>query len=926
MAQLDPQRRLIVDELRHRFEEIQHGEVPDRPTFVLLRATPGVGKTRIVQELYEALRLEQTAPPFWPPLFSEDVEHSVLKERHLIGPKVGSHFKDHEPSARMGYLWWGIHCENTTSDPLVAAVDDIRFLAPALLEVESRRGRKVLNASGDLTDAASSALGIVSFAGLAAPAAATLLLAIPTPATIVAGAAAALSFTRKYVEWREKKREEEQQRNIHDSANSAYSVEGLAGNLARLSQDLPIVLVVNDAHFASDRVVALLKELNQRRARILVILTSWPVADESRPFPSWWGESGGEEIHLDDLGLETLQSLFDDALPGVIPSVRDSLIERMDQNPLTIRLALSVERRGFRANVLKAQSPDDIKNLQVPRDPIEAFTLFWHGLPKDVRTALALASHLGKDYLDAIIIDAAENLGPLIDGNWDAALTAAGLTGGSESGVVRLNDDDTLHRFIENTFYELADDDARKSGQISEDDTKAIRDQLQRFLRAEHPQLSPRVLQVLRTRLIELANDYDDIDIELALACAIDTAGDLQTNHDYEEALRIATLATQVSQKHQLDETNLGLQALSAKAMALATLWRQPEARSIEQEVLSKRLKVLPENHVQVLEAMSNLATTELELAEYPVALKRLSKVVAEYRKIYPPNHPSLLDATGNLAGALFKLANYDEAAILWQEVFIEYQRILPHDHPTLLQCMGNLANAHHGLEYHDEALFLNEELFSIISGVFPLDHPDVINAMLGLASSYHFVGRHSDALALQDYAVAECLRALQPNHPITLLAMGNLALTYGEVGRHPEAIILFEQVLSEYRQIFPSDHPDTLRTMSNLASSYIGVGDFPGAIRLREEVLTLRRRTLGIDHIDVLRSMGRLANAYHAFGRYPDAMRLYQDALKRCRETLRPDHPYLLSAMHNLAVSYSNLGRHEDAQLLRDEIDRLGS
>ena len=96
MARIDPQRRLIVDDIRRRFEEMQQGEVPDRPTFVLLRATPGVGKTRIVQELYEALRLEQSTPPFWPALFSEDVEHSVLGERHLIGPKVGSHFEDHD--------------------------------------------------------------------------------------------------------------------------------------------------------------------------------------------------------------------------------------------------------------------------------------------------------------------------------------------------------------------------------------------------------------------------------------------------------------------------------------------------------------------------------------------------------------------------------------------------------------------------------------------------------------------------------------------------------------------------------------------------------------------------------------------------------------------------------------------------------------
>ena len=109
MTRIDPQRRLIVDDLRRCFEEMQQGEVPDRPTFVLLRATPGIGKTRIIQELYEALRLEQSTPPFWPALFSEDVEHSVLQERHLIGPKVNSHFKDHEPRAQPFCGRWALY-------------------------------------------------------------------------------------------------------------------------------------------------------------------------------------------------------------------------------------------------------------------------------------------------------------------------------------------------------------------------------------------------------------------------------------------------------------------------------------------------------------------------------------------------------------------------------------------------------------------------------------------------------------------------------------------------------------------------------------------------------------------------------------------------------------------------------------------------
>jgi len=709
MAQIDPQRRLIVDELRRRFVEMQQGDVPDRPTFVLLRATPGVGKTRVVQELYEALRLKQSTPTFWPALFIEDIEHSVLKERHLIGPKVGSHFKDHEPSAQMDYLWWGIHCENTSSDPLVAAVDEIRFLAPALLEAESRRGRKLLNASGDLTDAASSALGIVGFAGLAAPAAASLLMAIPTPATIVAGAAAALSFTRKYVEWRERKRDEAAQRNIHDAANSASSVESLADNLARLSHDLPIVLVVNDAHYASERVITLLAELNQRQARILVLLTSWPVANETRLFQSWWANSGGEEIHLQDLGLDTLQAIFDETLEGVLPEVRNAVISRMDRNPLTLRVAL--QGRGFRKKLLEARTASDIDHLAVPRNPDKAFQMFWDELPEDVTTALALASHLGPTYFEEIVIDAVGESGPLVDGLWDVEKAQAGLKGGSESGVVRIAVDDTLHRFIEATFYELADDVAQRTGQISEDDTRAIRDQLQRFLREEHPELGSRALQVLRTRLIELASDYDDIDVELALTGAIGTASELLDQGVYVEVLRLMTLAANLSHQHQLATTELGLRASSIRASALSALGRHEEALALKEEVLAAYREAFPPDHPDVLLAMGNLANTYSALGRHVEALALQEEVLAAYREAFPPDHPDVLWTMGNLANTYSALGRHVEALALQEEVLAAYREAFPPDHSNVLRAMGNLANTYSALGRHEEEEFLRSEI-----------------------------------------------------------------------------------------------------------------------------------------------------------------------------------------------------------------------
>ena len=609
MAHLDPQRRVIVDGLLARFDALSTSEAPTRPTFVLLRATPGVGKTRLVQELYEALRVRQSPPPFWPSLFRHDIDNSVLAERHLIGPRPTTHFSDHDPLATMEYLWWGIHCEDTSRDPLSGAVEELSYLAPALLEAEVRRGRKIMDASGELIDSMSSALGIVGFAGLAAPAAAALVVPLALPTTIVGGAAAVGFLARKIDSWREKKRQSSAQSQIHESANDTSKIELLAANLAQLSQDLPSVLIVNDAHYASPRVIELLEHLRQRQTRLLVVLTAWPVDTEDQPLLNWWRSDVGDEIHLDPLALSTLQALFDEALPGVVPAVRDALIAKMDHNPLTLRLALRESARGFRAHVLAARTPTDI-TMPIPRDPREAFTLFWSELPDDVQTALALASHLGPEYFDTIVVDAATNHGPLIDGLWDGPVTTAGLDGGERTGVVRRSVDATLHRFIEKTFYDLAATAARDEGRISDADTRAVRQQLQEFLRDEHPDLSDRVLGVLRTRLLELALECDDVEAELALDGAVTTAFQLLSAGDYTEALRVSDLATRLSARVRLDESEVGLHIRAARSSALSSLGRYQEALVIQESVLATYRTQFPDDHPDVLSAMNNLAAT----------------------------------------------------------------------------------------------------------------------------------------------------------------------------------------------------------------------------------------------------------------------------------------------------------------------------
>lgn len=101
-------RQAVVDRLVAAYDAVAAGGGPQA---ISLEASLGLGKTRLVQELYQALAItRQPGTPYWPPRldWSDTRSDDVLHARKQVDPTPGWVIPG---GTSIPWLWWGISCQ-----------------------------------------------------------------------------------------------------------------------------------------------------------------------------------------------------------------------------------------------------------------------------------------------------------------------------------------------------------------------------------------------------------------------------------------------------------------------------------------------------------------------------------------------------------------------------------------------------------------------------------------------------------------------------------------------------------------------------------------------------------------------------------------------------------------------------------------------
>ncbi|WP_455135412.1 tetratricopeptide repeat protein, partial [Schaalia cardiffensis] len=702
----------IVDDLLKQLRDIQNGDTAS-PRVVVLEGPSGVGKTRIIQELYQKLREND---PYWPPMQEpvrvETAGADPMAARKLVAPNP----KDFTwpAGALPSFGWWGLNCERLSRGSYLDAVAELRpqldaHTVPLMLALEERRSswEKLAAFAAPLKTTLKELRTTYSEEGTAQAIDGVLELLIEG----ATGASVSLDFvapglaTLLKLGWRGLKASNERALNQDDLRMTIDQGERVRGQHQSRSVELaqaladfthasfPVVVAVEDIHLMGDDFSKFLSTLVARKERsIMVVATTWPERNAEDPFSQWLEDAEEADtavrIAVPNLDEEDLVLLVKSHAPNTTDDVARAVATQLP-NPHYVRLWLTTDRierqiqRDGDAVVLEDSE------FRVPIDVYEMLRLRWRSLESHIQQALCLAVAINpiEDPLCSFVPGVLEDL---------AASSAFLNSEEISEGAVRAVDPAQWCRIAEGVeaFTEalLADQSRTEAENVFASHEVAafkisLKDIIAEYIRDSSEggiwlPLEPRILNLV-TWQQQLAL-RGEVSLEnIAGIFALARAAELRNN--LEDAFTLSKKAVERIEQSGICNRQQHLSILIFHAMIVARVSHSFEYGEVLLELIhdfgSEYGFQLPDTFPTWTELVSLLG----EVGRVNEAITEFEALLEDQQRVLGANHPNALRTRFNLARWLGEAGRVDEAITRLEALLKDQQRILGPDHPDTL-------------------------------------------------------------------------------------------------------------------------------------------------------------------------------------------------------------------------------------------------
>ena len=227
----------------------------------------------------------------------------------------------------------------------------------------------------------------------------------------------------------------------------------------------------------------------------------------------------------------------------------------------------------------------------------------------------------------------------------------------------------------------------------------------------------------------------------------------------------------------------------SAGHLALNLWWlgEYPQARTLDEDTLTRRRRILGEDHPDTLTSASQLANDLVGLGHYPQARELQEEVLGRQRRILGEDHPDTLITARHLGLLLWYLGDYQQAWELQTDTLARCRLILGEDHSDTLYSACILSMSLWGLGDYQQARELQTDTLVRSRQSLGEDHSTTLFSALVLGRILWSLGDYPQARQLQTDTLARSRRVLGEDHIITLTARGQPPRPHpGIAGRTP--------------------------------------------------------------------------------------------------------------------------------------------
>jgi len=294
-------------------------------------------------------------------------------------------------------------------------------------------------------------------------------------------------------------------------------------------------------------------------------------------------------------------------------------------------------------------------------------------------------------------------------------------------------------------------------------------------------------------------------------------------------------------------------------------LWKNEMAPRSGQRL---QLIIPSKRHIQCVDEL-----TYDELGDLAQAAQLLHRCLVIREQSFGPEHMDVADALSDLAWEYEGMGDYEIALSLYQRSLAITEKMAGPNHFKVATTLNNMADLFCMREDFVHALPLCQRALAIRQKELGADHPDVVDSLSTLAWIYDGLGNYSNALATAQHCIAMGEKTLGPDHPLISDASSVLGQIYSDLGNYPEAFSAFQRALAIDEKLSGSEHPDVLWDLNDIARLFGRQHDFDKSISTYVELFKRQRlyfvgQILAVSDRDallLLQDSFELAESFHS-------------------------------------------------------------
>jgi hypothetical protein len=863
-----------VDYLVERLNALCQGQ--EVPKIVILEAESGSGKSRIVKEFYNQIRLDtrfqdlnSKGESYWPHLESalifDDYETPEAVHRKTVSPNHKTHTRPEETFP--GFMWESIRCDVLASQPalhfgeivLPSFEAHLPYLAyswqkKALSKEKFSRWVKSKFSRDALKE-------IEEASGVEALLKALELLEIPVfpgVSFIIEKIGNAISHGVEKGKIRKEIREGGQLAGNRDYATTLFT------EISRLIRhDLPLVIAVEDIHLMTEEVsdfLLMLAALDKSRP-VLIVGTSWPEA-RHRPIFKGFVEvlrasesvefiSNNSQVNFPELNHPDRIQIAKEYAPHTSNEILEFIADRW-ANPLAIKLIMSSDfvTRRIKNGALVAEKE------QLNKMPIGVERIFeerWLSLDRSVRGLLSICAggiphHLMKNsatfpFVSSVIVDVIQRLN-ISDPGHDP-----------ESFEQVKNDALWLKR-----AFDCLDSIEFREWFIQKLARESFDSDFDKDFEAK---LKSEILRLLGLRLGETFGAIEPFEIgsqddQVACQWYVDLVADLPPSEkfalyksgakNYDRALELLAdkafrfrrfdavieyMSKRFRAETKFDEDLVPYLAMFANICSL--MGRYDEAVEKYQWWLDNEISKDGEASDSFFGVSYNMARLK-RVAKRPLeALDDFDRLIEMTSRLRPGNTLMLLGPRAERAVLLAEMEKFDEAIPELESLAVEFEHHFGKDDGRTIVLLGDLENAKSRAGIAQRTVESATSRLEQVERTFGKDHEYTYGEKSILAMELSGQRHFEEALTIQSDVVRYFGEKFPASYPPAIRARKSLYFIQVRSGLQEEGLSSLVDLLEETKELFGSKENDLIAEVAIEAAWAAGYGQ---DLRLRSYLL----------------------------------------------------------------------------------------